>query len=142
MFFFFQAEDGIRDYKVTGVQTCALPISRPARGRDPRPRRRPGLRRPALSRASRALRECRRAVPTAPPGGAARVPGRATARARERAAAWGSSRTRSSREEGGLTRTGFELGHEIRQRLGKKAVPGERSEERRVLDLGRLAFDP
>src|SRR5256885_5727882 len=27
MFFFFQAEDGIRDYKVTGVQTCALPIS-------------------------------------------------------------------------------------------------------------------
>src|SRR5256885_7100445 len=48
--FFFQAEDGIRDYKVTGVQTCALPIcSRPragvhphvgtrdaARGREPR----------------------------------------------------------------------------------------------------------
>src|ERR1039457_4324497 len=26
MYFFFQAEDGIRDYKVTGVQTCALPI--------------------------------------------------------------------------------------------------------------------
>src|SRR5256885_3629629 len=26
-FVFFQAEDGIRDYKVTGVQTCALPIS-------------------------------------------------------------------------------------------------------------------
>src|SRR5256885_11870105 len=26
-YFFFQAEDGIRDYKVTGVQTCALPIS-------------------------------------------------------------------------------------------------------------------
>src|SRR5256885_7777670 len=25
--FFFQAEAGIRDYKVTGVQTCALPIS-------------------------------------------------------------------------------------------------------------------
>src|SRR5256885_16234692 len=25
--FFFQAEDGIRDYKVTGVQTCALPIN-------------------------------------------------------------------------------------------------------------------
>src|SRR5256885_6225529 len=29
MFFFFQAEDGIRDYKVTGVQTCALPIYGP-----------------------------------------------------------------------------------------------------------------
>src|SRR5256885_13078654 len=27
--FFFQAEDGIRDYKVTGVQTCALPIFQP-----------------------------------------------------------------------------------------------------------------
>src|SRR5437016_12125229 len=27
--FFFQAEDGIRDWSVTGVQTCALPISRP-----------------------------------------------------------------------------------------------------------------
>src|SRR5256885_16362436 len=30
-YFFFQAEDGIRDYKVTGVQTCALPISRDIR---------------------------------------------------------------------------------------------------------------
>src|SRR5256885_10116778 len=48
-FFFFQAEDGIRDYKVTGVQTCALPIwtdcrarrgRRPESGRDqPRDRR-------------------------------------------------------------------------------------------------------
>src|SRR5688500_20188375 len=26
MYFLLQAEDGIRDYKVTGVQTCALPI--------------------------------------------------------------------------------------------------------------------
>src|SRR5256886_8728105 len=35
-FFFFQAEDGIRDLTVTGVQTCALPISRPrpARARE------------------------------------------------------------------------------------------------------------
>src|SRR2546429_4217477 len=35
LFFFFQAEDGIRDVAVTGVQTCALPIcnasSRPSR---------------------------------------------------------------------------------------------------------------
>src|SRR5215217_8202450 len=29
IFFFFQAEDGIRDIGVTGVQTCALPISLP-----------------------------------------------------------------------------------------------------------------
>src|SRR5215467_12291114 len=27
LFFLFQAEDGIRDYKVTGVQTCALPLT-------------------------------------------------------------------------------------------------------------------
>src|SRR5258706_9626796 len=31
-FFFFQAEDGIRDWSVTGVQTCALPISFPPMG--------------------------------------------------------------------------------------------------------------
>src|SRR2546422_10078035 len=33
LFFFFQAEDGIRDVAVTGVQTCALPIY-PDRGVD------------------------------------------------------------------------------------------------------------
>src|SRR5690606_39938927 len=32
--FFFQAEDGIRDFHVTGVQTCALPISRGAASGD------------------------------------------------------------------------------------------------------------
>src|SRR5260370_14771791 len=31
-FFFFQAEDGIRDSSVTGVQTCALPICNQTRG--------------------------------------------------------------------------------------------------------------
>src|SRR6478735_11264568 len=40
-FFFFQAEDGIRDYKVTGVQTCALPICL-AGARDRAARRRSG----------------------------------------------------------------------------------------------------
>src|SRR5256885_7354479 len=42
-FFFFQAEDGIRDYKVTGVQTCALPIYRLAERDRGRPRLRRGL---------------------------------------------------------------------------------------------------
>src|SRR5258706_7096743 len=52
IFVFFQAEDGIRDWSVTGVQTCALPISYPShRGRRShchgaelggRDRRRPG----------------------------------------------------------------------------------------------------
>src|SRR5688572_32619785 len=35
VFFFFQAEDGIRDLTVTGVQTCALPISRATPGSRP-----------------------------------------------------------------------------------------------------------
>src|SRR5215469_6402078 len=54
-FFFFQAEDGIRDLYVTGVQTCALPISRrwrqPSRrvvqAGAPMPCRRRGRTRPA-----------------------------------------------------------------------------------------------
>src|SRR5690348_17461932 len=38
-YFFFQAEDGIRDGRVTGVQTCALPIyRRHGEGRQPRGR--------------------------------------------------------------------------------------------------------
>src|SRR3989475_11964563 len=51
-FFFFQAEDGIRDLTVTGVQTCALPISpsddAPAArgGEGYRGARCPGIRRP------------------------------------------------------------------------------------------------
>src|SRR6516162_4302097 len=47
--FFFQAEVGIRDYKVTGVQTCALPISRPA----PRPARRGVFVFPSAARSKR-----------------------------------------------------------------------------------------
>src|SRR5437016_11846979 len=35
-FFFFQAEDGIRDWSVTAVQTCALPISALDLSADPR----------------------------------------------------------------------------------------------------------
>src|SRR6266498_170638 len=75
VFFFFQAEDGIRDADVTGVQTCALPIcgrsggerrrrgARPAPGRpagharpDRRPSRRPG-RRPRRADAHRRPRD-------------------------------------------------------------------------------------
>src|SRR5205823_7256429 len=50
-FFFFQAEDGIRDKLVTGVQTCALPISR--RPRTAAPRLRSANRRSPRSRARR-----------------------------------------------------------------------------------------
>src|SRR5256886_8853574 len=41
--FFFQAEDGIRDLTVTGVQTCALPICPEAGSRRPRRLSRHGL---------------------------------------------------------------------------------------------------
>src|SRR5688500_20266938 len=61
-FFFFQAEDGIRDYKVTGVQTCALPICTHRRGRRRR-RCRP-----------------RRCVPRGPARAGCRPPRRAWAR--------------------------------------------------------------
>src|SRR2546430_16777818 len=49
-FFFFQAEDGIRDLTVTGVQTCALPIFPPT---PVRPARRRGAAVPALARPRR-----------------------------------------------------------------------------------------
>src|SRR5437763_14851726 len=49
--FFFQAEDGIRDTSVTGVQTCALPISLPAAADDPAP---PPARARSAGRAARA----------------------------------------------------------------------------------------
>src|SRR5207244_9793966 len=61
-FFFFQAEDGIRDDLVTGVQTCALPISmrarergRARRSRGPAPRAATG--RGCNSRAQRRAQE-------------------------------------------------------------------------------------
>src|SRR5690606_40557855 len=46
-FFFFQAEDGIRDFHVTGVQTCALPIC-PGSAAGPESRR--GSARPSAGR--------------------------------------------------------------------------------------------
>src|SRR5256885_6590902 len=67
VFFFFQAEDGIRDYKVTGVQTCALPIC--ARGEAARERYPPllrphgGPRRSHLARRGRAGLRHARALP-------------------------------------------------------------------------------
>src|SRR2546421_4650075 len=47
-FFFFQAEDGIRDLIVTGVQTCALPISDRPGLEAPQPHPDPRLHRPGL----------------------------------------------------------------------------------------------
>src|SRR2546430_4028466 len=67
--FFFQAEDGIRDLTVTGVQTCALPISTPctARARRCPLRGRAGTRAaraaPSPSRRARRRARTRRAAP-------------------------------------------------------------------------------
>src|SRR5690606_40553461 len=47
--FFFQAEDGIRDFHVTGVQTCALPISALANATRLAISCKPSPRRPATS---------------------------------------------------------------------------------------------
>src|SRR2546425_10337190 len=65
LFFFFQAEDGIRDKLVTGVQTCALPISRcrPARCAPP-PWAAPGRRAPRAGRGrSAGTRRCASKTP-------------------------------------------------------------------------------
>src|SRR2546422_7939422 len=82
IFFFFQAEDGIRDVAVTGVQTCALPIYRWRSGRWSRARERDG-KRPALVARTRgappaAARDRSRTTPALPsrprhgdPGGGA-----------------------------------------------------------------------
>src|SRR5690606_40131983 len=53
LFFFFQAEDGIRDFHVTGVQTCALPILT-------RTTRRTSSRSPSSATSTRASRTPRR----------------------------------------------------------------------------------
>src|SRR5690606_40578437 len=60
-FFFFQAEDGIRDFHVTGVQTCALPISSP-------PGPPPFINQPEWDRVTEHLtKETGRASPGSPP---------------------------------------------------------------------------
>src|SRR2546430_5863399 len=58
VFFFFQAEDGIRDLTVTGVQTCALPILRTTSGRRPSSKR-GGVSSPSATMRGRS-RRCRK----------------------------------------------------------------------------------
>src|SRR5437868_12347273 len=62
VFFFFQAEDGIRDRNVTGVQTCALPIFRVCGAEDTRPRQKQvsRVRYPPAKRARSKFRNQRR----------------------------------------------------------------------------------
>src|SRR5438552_10627504 len=70
LFFFFQAEDGIRDDLVTGVQTCALPIWCRAASRAPRetahPRRSPARAAPRAGSARATTPPPRRAERPAP----------------------------------------------------------------------------
>src|SRR5947208_7615156 len=58
-FFFFQAEDGIRDDLVTGVQTCALPISFAAMTRPSRRKRLSTTESSALALGSTLMATCR-----------------------------------------------------------------------------------
>src|SRR5690348_18040421 len=66
-FFFFQAEDGIRDGRVTGVQTCALPICRDARLSSSNSRRAARRSCAPARRRSRALPRLARAETQEPP---------------------------------------------------------------------------
>src|SRR2546421_8425819 len=75
LFFFFQAEDGIRDLIVTGVQTCALPISVRARCITPRRRTTP-LRRPCTTRSLGARSAARSPVQRSAARSATVVPAR------------------------------------------------------------------
>src|SRR5256886_5524372 len=65
-FFFFQAEDGIRDLTVTGVQTCALPIWPVAPDIRPRPRGRRRARRTESTRDLHVSAGCAAAVERRP----------------------------------------------------------------------------
>src|SRR5256885_14031233 len=74
-FFFFQAEDGIRDYKVTGVQTCALPICISNSSQPPPPPYRASKTGAAKNKGQRARAYAGRAAPQrgcSPPPGEAR----------------------------------------------------------------------
>src|SRR5690606_39327736 len=57
--FFFQAEDGIRDFHVTGVQTCALPISPVSRSGPATLRVKVGRKRPSASSKTTRPASCR-----------------------------------------------------------------------------------
>src|SRR5256885_13121793 len=83
---FFQAEDGIRDYKVTGVQTCALPIWLPGDVRRRRGGRVPAqLARPADAPGPRRWRPGHPAGrPPGSPGGATRATPSRLCRSEER----------------------------------------------------------
>src|SRR5256886_10988462 len=76
-FFFFQAEDGIRDLTVTGVQTCALPIW-------------------AHSRAARSVTRLRRTAARAEPTGETAM----TTRSKPRAARSVAARTKRASSSG------------------------------------------
>src|SRR5207302_8344289 len=88
-YFFFQAEDGIRDFHVTGVQTCALPIFPDLRSDRRHPRIRPTIgrgrakpprRAAARGSSARALRETARDSPPRPGSSPARTASRSEER--------------------------------------------------------------
>src|SRR5437762_10640436 len=96
-FFFFQAEDGIRDTSVTGVQTCALPICTriPTTGSSSCCRARGG-RAPARSSIRRTRSRCRQAASSPTSAGRFTTTAPRTKRPCSRSTGWGRRRRRTS----------------------------------------------
>src|SRR5207244_7078707 len=101
-FFFFEAEDGIRDDLVTGVQTCALPISLTSH--------RTGTPGDGKSRRTRSPRPRRTSWLTSPPTRRAREIGRASCRERVERSVVGRGRIQKTQQ--GSSRRAEERGKE------------------------------
>src|SRR5438093_6237097 len=93
--FFFQAEDGIRDWSVTGVQTCALPISADSACKNSTPgwckrnrRRRPRSKRVPRKRSLSPLLLRERRIPRRRPGSPGHRQEIGRASCRERVGSW------------------------------------------------------
>src|SRR5690348_18021850 len=106
-FFFFQAEDGIRDGRVTGVQTCALPIS--------------GLFRPPTEKGPGVLADS--GDQQTPPRGWGRKPGQPRFRRREGFRAAAVTKRSEERRVGKECRSRWSAWHEKKKkRIGNNGV--------------------
>src|SRR5699024_11329493 len=107
VFFFFQAEDGIRDRNVTGVQTCALPIWG-SRGRNPIERVSPSVRFFGYFLSAQKVTRIRAGEAREPSNRMAAIREIGRASCRERVERWGGggvwreTQRREKREQGGV----------------------------------------
>src|SRR5437879_9129423 len=133
LFFFFQAEDGIRDTSVTGVQTCALPISHESRCG--------GARGPGAGGRARGQAGGQDFGKVSRQGAGQKTvlipiyPSRETACPERRGGANQEARSKKAkgkRQEG----TGFSL-EDLQPLFGQKSRPGKRQESRRPMTTRR-----